>query len=143
MEKRDSLLRYGLYPLVFDPNASSVSLIEENLSTLVGALLYKDILELENIRKSPIISDLLTLIALQIGSEVSYSELAQKLGINIATVQKYIYLLEEAFIIFTLRAFSRNMRNEIHKSQKIYFYDIGIRNALIRNFNPPAIRTDI
>jgi predicted AAA+ superfamily ATPase len=142
-EKRGFFLQYGLYPLVFDPLASSVPDIQENLSTLAGALLYKDILELETIRKSPIISDLLTLVALQVGSEVSYSELAQKIGVNIATVQKYLYLLEEAFIIFTLRAFSRNLRNEIHKSQKIYFYDVGIRNALIRNFNPPEIRTDL
>lgn len=106
-------------------------------------MLYKDILELENIRKSQTIVDLLTLIALQLGNEISYAELAQKLGINVATVQKYIMLLEESFIVFTLRAFSRNLRNEIHKSQKIYFYDIGIRNALIRNFNPPSLRTDI
>jgi predicted AAA+ superfamily ATPase len=140
-ENRDTLLRYGSYPQVFDPTLRGT--VEEDLSTLAGALLYKDVLELENVRKSPVITDLLTLVALQVGSEVSYSELAQKLAINVATVQKYLHLLEETFVIFQLRALSRNARNEIRKSQKVYFYDLGIRNALIRNFNPPVLRTDL
>lgn len=105
--------------------------------------MYRDILELDGIRKPQIILDLLRLIALQIGKEVSYNELAQKLNISVMTVQKYIYLLEESFIIFSLRGFSRNLRNEITKSPKIYFYDIGVRNALINNFNPPSLRSDI
>lgn len=98
-------------------------------------MLYKDMLELENIKKPKIILDLLLLLALQVGGEISYSELAQKLGVSVHTVQRYIYLLEESFIVFTLRGFSRNLRNEIVKSPKIYFYDVGVRNALLENFS--------
>ena len=74
---------------------------------------------------------------------MSYRELATKLGVSVATVQKYLHLLEESFIIFTLHGFSRNLRNEITKSPKIYFYDVGIRNTLIQNWNAPELRTDI
>jgi predicted AAA+ superfamily ATPase len=134
-----SFLMYGMYP---------VSLLggdtrREMLELLAGSLLYKDILEIDGIRKSQVILQLLRLLALQIGSTISYSELGQKLSISVATVQKYIYLLEESFIVFTLPGFSRNLRNEITKSPKIYFYDVGIRNALIANYNPPDLRTDI
>ncbi len=141
VQKRDLLIRYGSYPMAFETGTSREEL-EDGLLTFADAILSKDVLELENVRKSPVFTKLLTLLALQVGSEVSYSELARTLGINVATVQKYVYLLEESFIVFTLRAFSRNLRNELKKSQKIYFYDVGIRNALIRNFNPPDLRTD-
>lgn len=132
-------LMYGMYP------ASLLGGDErrESLELLAGGLLYKDIIEIDGIRKSQVILQLLRLLALQIGSEVSYSELAQKLGISTVTVQKYIYLLEESFIVFTLSGLSRNLRNEITKSPKIYFYDVGIRNALIGNFASPDLRTDI
>ena len=82
-------------------------------------------------------------MSLQLGDEVSYSELAMTLGINRITVEKYIDLLEKCFVIFTLRALSRNMRKEISKSVKIYFYDLGIRNSLIQNYNPMELRSDI
>ena len=85
---------------------------------------------------------ILQLLALQVGSEVSYREIASQLGLNILTVQKYISLLEQTFIIFRLRAFSRNLRKEISKSIKIYFWDLGIRNSLIKNFNELAMRSD-
>jgi predicted AAA+ superfamily ATPase len=84
----------------------------------------------------------LQLLALQIGSEISYSEIGQKLGLNVATVQRYISLLEKTFVIFQLRGFSRNLRKEITKSVKIYFWDLGIRNSLIKNFNELAVRND-
>ncbi len=82
-------------------------------------------------------------LALQVGSEVSYNELAKSVGnINVATVEKYIDILEKAFIVFKLNALSRNVRNEIKKGKKIYFYDIGVRNSIINNFNPLALRND-
>lgn len=83
------------------------------------------------------------MIALQVGNEVSYNELATKLGVSSLTIQKYIDLLEQSFVIFRLNSFSRNIRNELTKSIKIYFYDNGIRNALINNFNPLTIRNDV
>lgn len=90
-----------------------------------------------------VIRNLLELLALQIGSEVSYHELATKLGIDRMTVQKYIDILEQSFIIFRLRAFSRNKRNEISKSVKIYFCDLGVRNSIIQNYNRLSLRNDV
>jgi hypothetical protein len=85
----------------------------------------------------------LNALALQLGSEVSLNELSRMLGETIPTIQRYIELLEKAFVIFRLRSFSRNLRKEIAKGQKVYFYDLGIRNALIRNFNPLSLRNDV
>ena len=112
------------------------------LDEISSDYLSKDILNFEGIKKSRIIIDLLQLLALQLGGTVSYHEIATQLGISRITVQKYIDILEQAFIIFTLRAFSRNLRKEISKSVKIYFYDIGIRNSLIQNYNPINLRSD-
>lgn len=133
-------LTYGMYPITL---GSPDRWLEEDLANLAGSLLYKDILEIDAIRKPESIVKLLRLVALQIGKEVSYSELAIELSMSTVSVQKYLYLLEEAFIVFTLPGLSRNLRNEITKSPKIYFYDVGVRNALINNFNPPSLRTDI
>ena len=105
--------------------------------------LYKDILEFAGVRKSELIIKLLQLIALQVGNEVSYTELAQKLGINTVTVQNYIDLLEKSFVIYKLKWLSRNLRNEITKSVKIYFWDVWILNSLINNFNPTDLRSDL
>lgn len=138
--KKESLMRFGSYPSVF--NSSEDDAIQE-LDEIASKYLYKDILSFENIKNSSIILDLLKLLALQIGNEVSYHELGQKLELSSATVRKYIDLLEKCFIVFSLRAFSRNLRKEIGKSQKIYFYDLGIRNALIQNFNTLDIRADV
>ena len=113
------------------------------LEELSANYLYKDILRFEGIKKSSVIKNLLQALALQVGQEVSYQELAVKLGINRLTVQKYIDILEQAFIVFKLNALSRNKRKEISKSVKVYFYDLGIRNSLIQNYNPLNIRNDV
>lgn len=110
------------------------------LNELSHAYLYKDILELSNIKQSGKLRDLLRLLAFQIGSEVSFNELGRQLGLDAATVSRYIDLLEKTFVIKTLGGFSRNLRKEIFKKQKIYFLDLGIRNALIGQFAPLSMR---
>ncbi|MBM3405047.1 MAG: ATP-binding protein [Bacteroidetes bacterium] len=135
----DQLLRFGLYPEVYSkPEQDAI----EELSQISSKYLYKDILEFEQIKRPALLVNLLNALALQIGHEVSLNELSRMLGETIPTIQRYIELLEKAFIIFRLRSFSRNLRKEIAKGQKIYFYDLGIRNALIRNFNPMKLRND-
>jgi predicted AAA+ superfamily ATPase len=136
----DNILRFGLYPDVYDKNEEDS--IEE-LNDISSSYLYKDVLQYQNIKKPNLIIDLLRALALQLGSEVSLHELARLLKQNSHTVLRYIELLEKSFVIFRLHAFSRNLRNEISKNQKIYFYDLGIRNSLIQNFNPLLLRNDI
>jgi len=117
-----------------------------NLTTmelLSKATSFKDILELENIRNAKKIRDLLTLLAYQIGKEVSMSEIGTSLGMNKQTVAKYLDLLEKAFVIVNVRGFSRNLRKEVTKMSRYYFYDTGVRNALINNFNPLSVRDDV
>lgn len=131
-------LLYGMYPEI-------VTTAEDKKRVLLGladSYLYKDIFSFQDIRKPEVIDKLLKAVALQIGSEVSYNELAQICGIDIATVERYISLLEQAYVLYRLPAFSRNVRNELKKSRKIYFYDTGIRNAVISNFSPLDARTD-
>ena len=136
----DALLRFGAYPEVFLlPEQKAIGRLNE----LASDYLYKDVLSFERTKKSSLIINLLQLLALQLGNEVSYQELARSLGVSRLTIQKYIDILEQAFVVFTLRAFSRNLRKEISKSVKIYFYDLGIRNGLIQNFNPLNIRNDV
>lgn len=138
--KIENLLRFGSYPEVFQ-------LVEERarerLNEITSNYLYKDVLKFEGLKKSVMIKNLLSALALQLGQEVSYQELAAKLGINRLTVQKYIDVLEQSFVILKLNAFSRNKRKEISKSIKVYFYDLGIRNSLVENFNALEIRDDI
>ncbi len=135
----DLILRFGLYPEVYGkPEHEAI----EELSQISSTYLYKDILQFESIKRPNLLLNLLNALALQIGSEVSLNELSRKLGETVPTIQRYIELLEKAFVIFRLRSFSRNLRKEIAKGQKIYFYDLGIRNALIRNFNPLNLRND-
>ena len=105
--------------------------------------LYKDVLEIAQIRNTSKIRDLLRLLAFQIGSEVSMNELGNSLGLSQETVHSYINLLEKSFIIFRLSGFSRNLRKEISKRDKIYFWDVGIRNMLIDNFSPFGMRNDV
>lgn len=112
------------------------------LKELVGSYLYRDILELEEVRRSGKIVDLLRLLAFQIGHEVSTSELARNLSLNRETVVRYLDLLEQVFVIFNVRGFARNLRKEIAKSSRYYFWDNGVRNALIDNFNDLGIRND-
>jgi predicted AAA+ superfamily ATPase len=130
-----------MYPEV--RTAASTELKRRILNELADAYLLKDILELERIKRPKVLSDLLILIALQVGSEVSLHELSGKLGIDLKTVSRYLDLLEKCFILYNLRGFSRNLRNEVTKKSKYYFYDTGIRNALIQNFNPLAMRNDM
>jgi len=138
--KLENIMRFGTYPEVF--LAENEDSIKERVDEIVSNYLYKDILAFEGINKSSVIENLLKLLALQLGQEVSYTELAKNLGISRLTVQKYIDILEKSFIVFTLKAFSRNMRKEISKSVKIYFHDLGIRNSLIQNFNLLSLRND-
>ncbi len=136
----DSIMRFGLYPEVF--GKSNEEAVEE-LNNLSVNYLYKDLLMFENLRRSDLIRDLVKAVALQLGNEVSLNNLANMLGENVHTIKKYIELLEKTFVIFRLTSFSRNLRNEIGKGMKIYFHDPGIRNSIIRNFNPMDLRTDV
>jgi len=131
-------LIYGMYPDVIN----NVGDEKEVLLNLANSYLYKDILLLSNIKKPDVLEKLVQALAYQLGQEVSYNELAQLLGINKETVASYIQLLEKAFIVFRVNAFSRNLRNEIKFNKKIYFYDNGIRNAVISSFNDIELRND-
>jgi uncharacterized protein len=132
-------LIYGYYPDVVN-NIGDEKAILKHLS---DSYLYKDILLLDQIKKPEALIKLLQGIAYQVGSQVSYNELAQLCGLDAKTIEKYIQLLEQAYIIFRLGSFSRNLRTELKRSRKIYFYDNGIRNALIANFNQIENRNDI
>lgn len=136
----DQTLRFGNYPKIFSIHDEQEK--QEYLLELAGDYLYKDALEYQEIRNPEQIRKLLIALALQIGQEVSLPELANTVGIDQKTVMRYLDLLEKSFIVFRLPAFSRNLRKEISKSRKIYFYDLGIRNALIKNFNNYDIRQD-
>lgn len=138
--KLENLLRFGGYPEVVQLGEDSA---RERLNEIASDYLYKDILKFEGLKKSSLIKNLLQALALQLGQEVSYHELAVKLGVNRLTIQKYIDVLEQCFVIFRLQAFSRNKRKEISKSIKVYFYDLGIRNSIVENYNRPSIRNDI
>ena len=132
-------LIYGFYPDVVNNPGEE----KEILTNIVNSYLYKDIFEFKEIRKSFVIEKLVQALALQVGSEVSFHELGNLLGIDTMTVQRYVDLLEKAYVIFHLRSYSKNVRNELKKSIKIYFYDNGVRNAVISNFSPPDLRSDI
>ncbi len=133
-------LLFGAYPgvLELENKADKASFLSE----LTHAYLYKDVLELSGIRQSGKLRDLLRLLAFQIGSEVSFNELGRQLGLDTATVQRYVDLLEKAFVVKTIGGYSRNLRKEISKKQKIYFQDLGVRNALIERFAPLHLRED-
>ena len=134
----ENLIIYGMYPeIVLDGDNREVSLKE-----LARSYSYKDILTYQNIKNHDALIKLLQALALQAGSEVSYNELSNLLGIDKKTVENYIQILEKAFIIFRLTSFNTNKRNELKKLRKIYFYDTGIRNALINNLNPLNLRQD-
>ena len=137
----ETFLIYGTYPAVI--KAASFEEKQTNVSYIANNYLYKDIFKFQGLKASTVVTKLLQALALQIGSEVSYNDLAGLLGIANETVASYIKLLAQAFVIFTLPPFSNNKRKELHKLRKIYFYDTGIRNALINNFNPISLRNDI
>lgn len=132
-------LVFGLYPEIVTKTMESQTL----LVNLTSSYLYQDVLQFQDIRKPELLERLLQALALQLGSEVSYNELADLLHVTKETVSHYIDLLEKCFVIFRLPPFSRNLRNELSKMRKIYFIDLGIRNALIRNFNPLSLRQDV
>lgn len=133
-------LRFGSYPGVLElQNVNDKSAF---LHELAHAYLYKDVLELSGIRQSAKLRDLLRLLAFQMGSEISYNELGRQLGLDTATVQRYVDLLEKAFVIKIVGGYSRNLRKEISKKHKIYFQDLGVRNALIERFSPQSLRDD-
>ena len=134
----ENRLLFGLYPEVINNQGKE----RETLKNLVSSYLYRDILAFSDIRKPEVLEKLLQALALQIGSEVNYNELSNLVGINKITVQKYIEILEKGYIIFKLNSFNRNIRNEIKLNRKIYFYDNGIRNMLIGNFNQLDLRVD-
>lgn len=137
----ESLMLYGSYPEILNTIGAAVKI--DHLNELTSAYLYKDILELSGIKHADKIRKLLQMLALQIGSPVSLNELAKTLGMSHETIAHYIDLLEKGFIIFRLGAYSNNLRKEITKMNKIYFYDLGVRNNLINNYNPLSLRTDI
>ncbi|MFP9115093.1 ATP-binding protein [Flavobacterium sp. RHBU_3] len=131
-------LLYGMYPDVINNAGDELEILKQ----LTNSYLFRDLLSFGGIRKPEILEKLLLALAMQVGSEVSYNELAQLLGVDKNTVSNYIDLLEQAFVIFKLKSFSKNLRNEIKTNQKIYFYDNGIRNMVIGNFNSLDVRQD-
>lgn len=129
---------YGFYPDIINSPAEA----QPNLLDLANNYLYKDVLSLQDVRKPALLERLLTALALQIGHEISYTEIGQTIGADNKTIDRYVELLEKCFVVFQLGGFSRNLRNEIKKGKKIYFYDNGIRNAIIKNFSPLSLRQD-
>jgi uncharacterized protein len=140
-DQLDERLIYGQYPEVITTTGNEAR--EDYLREITESYIYKDILELEHIKYPMKIRDILRLLAFQTGSQVSISELGSQLGLNRETIERYIHLLEQSFIIFRLGAFSTNPRKEISKSQKIFFYDNGIRNVFADNFNALNLRNDV
>lgn len=135
----EARLIYGSYPEVI----THLDEAKELLGTLAESYLYRDILEMEEIRKPALLQKILIALALQIGSEVSYNEVARTVGSDPKTVEKYIDLLEKCYVLYSLQGLSRNLRNELKKTRKILFYDTGIRNAIIRNYAPVELRSDM
>ncbi len=132
-------LKYGMYPEIFQNEGRE----EEIVNEIKRSYLYKDIFQYQQLKNTDLIEKLLQAIALQIGNEVSYTELAALLSVDKKTIERYLELLKKAFVIFQLPAFSRNLRKELSRTRKIYFFDTGVRNALIRNFNNMDIRQDV
>jgi predicted AAA+ superfamily ATPase len=137
-QQLENRLLYGFYPDVLNNVGDEISV----LRNLVNSYLYKDILSYSEIRKPEVLDKLVQALALQVGSEVNYSELAQIVNVDKNTISSYIDILQKGYIIFKLGSFSRNVRNEIKTNKKIYFYDNGVRNMVIGNFNPIELRTD-
>lgn len=135
----ESRLIFGSYPDIFNHQEDAKDL----LYNLSSSYLYKDLLNLESVRRPALLGKLLMALALQVTSEVSYNELAQTVGTDNKTVEKYIDLLEKCYIVFKLNGFSRNLRTELKRAKKFYFYDNGIRNAILQNFAPLALRQDV
>lgn len=140
-KKLSDWLIFGGYPRVVTAHSKEERI--EVLEEIVNSYLLKDILTLEKVKGSKVLLDLLRLLAFQIGSEVSLTELGSKLGINYKTIARYLDLFEKSFVLFNLRGFSRNLRKEVTKKSKYYFYDNGVRNAIIANYNNLNLRDDV
>lgn len=141
LSRLEEFLRFGMYPKVHTLSGEKEK--EEYLYDIINTYLYQDLLSFEDIKKPKKILDLLSLLSLQLGSEVRIDELSRNLSLHRSTVEKYLDILEKMFIIINIRGFSRNLRKEISKTSKYYFIDLGLRNAIIRNFNPLKFRTDV
>jgi hypothetical protein len=137
--KLEKILLFGMYPDVLNNPGEE----REVLSNLTESYLFKDLLVYNGIRKAKVLENLLRALAFQVGNEVSFNELSKLIGVDKNTVASYIKLLEMCYVIFSLPSYSRNLRKEIKHNQKIYFYDNGIRNAIIQNFNPMEFRNDV
>jgi uncharacterized protein len=140
-EELSDYLIFGSYPEVITETNRNNKI--EILRELVNSYLYKDILSFEKVRNSKLLQNLVKLIAFQIGNPVSYNELATQLGVNVRTISRYLDLLEKSFVIYSLGSYGFNLRNEIKSKNKYYFYDNGIRNAVISQFNEIELRNDI
>jgi predicted AAA+ superfamily ATPase len=138
-KKLENLLLFGMYPDVLNNPGDE----REVLTNLTESYLFKDLLSYNGIRKAKVLENLLRALAFQVGNEVSFNELSKLVGVDKNTVASYIKLLEMSYVVFSLSSFSRNLRKEIKHNQKIYFYDNGVRNAIIQNFNPLEFRNDI
>ena len=134
------VLRFGLFPSVILNDDKQA---QENLYEITSSYLFKDILEFQHLKKPEILLGLLKLLAFQVSNEVSYTELAGKLQVDQTVIQRYVQLLEDNFVIFRLSALKKNLRNEVGKSRKIYFWDLGIRNAIIQRLHTMDTRDDI
>lgn len=132
-------LVYGTYPQVVEDPGNAKKILRE----LTDSYLYKDILMLQNVKKPAQLEKLVQALAFQVGSEVSFNELANLIKIDVHTVARYIDLLEKAFVIFPLSSYKNNLRSEIKKGKKYYFYDLGVRNTIINNLNPIELRDDV
>jgi len=135
----ESRLIYGSYPDILFKTED----VKELLFKLTNSYLFKDIFAMQEVRKPELLDKLLVALALQMGNEVSFNEIAQMVQSDVKTVERYINLLEQCFVVFRLNGLNRNLRSELKKSKKIYFYDNGIRNALLQNFTPLNLRQDI
>ena len=135
----ESRILYGSYPEVINNPGNERQILFE----LVADYLYKDVFSLKDVRKPEAIENILKALAFQVGSQVSYRELSQLVKVDKETIERYINLLEEAFIIFRLGSYARNLRNELKFSKKVFFVDVGVRNALINRFSPLDLREDI
>jgi predicted AAA+ superfamily ATPase len=134
------MLLFGSYPMIWNMSDSEAV---DALTELSSNYLFKDILKYENLKKAPLLTKLLQALALQLGNEVSLRELSNLLEVDIKTIERYIFLLEQTFVIYRLPALKRNPRSEVGKLRKIYFIDLGLRNSLIRNFNELNLRNDV
>lgn len=139
LESLPSRLLFGSYPEIINEPGRE----RRYLDLLTDSYLYKDLLHLSSVRRIDLLKKILQALSFQIGNEVSYNEVAKTVGADRATVENYIDLLEKAFVVFRLPSLSRNMRSEIKRGRKIYFWDNGVRNALIANFSPLSARQDV